>query len=113
MIVLAAILAAIFPRLIEHIINSEITLREGGRTYRWWKNPPVVPQMRVFIYNVTNADEFLNAGKKPILQELGPYVYLQTWEKVNVKFNPNGTVSYNVKKKFIYSEVRLKIILEL
>lgn len=61
--------------------------------------------MHVYIYNVTNADEFLNNGEKPALQELGPYVYLETWEKVNIKFNFNGTVTYNVKKTFIFSEV--------
>ncbi|XP_003426273.1 scavenger receptor class B member 1 isoform X2 [Nasonia vitripennis] len=104
MVIIAAVLAAVFPQLINVIVNKEITLAEGGRTYGWWKAPPVTPQMHVYIYNVTNADEFLNNGEKPALQELGPYVYLETWDKVNVKFNDNGTVTYNVRKQFIFSE---------
>ncbi|XP_058800402.1 scavenger receptor class B member 1 isoform X2 [Phymastichus coffea] len=104
MLIIAGILAAIFPTLITLIINRQIILQEGGQTFGWWKKPPVTPQMHVYIYNVTNADNFLNNGDKPALQELGPYVYLETWEKVNIKFNPNGTVTYNVKKKFIFSE---------
>ncbi len=31
--------------------------------------------MRIYIFNVTNVDEFLNNGSKPVLQEIGPYVY--------------------------------------
>jgi scavenger receptor class B protein 1 len=104
-IIIAGILAALFPWLVNIVINKEIALQEGGRTYHWWKNPPVTPQMHVYIYNVTNADEFLNNGEKPTLQELGPYIYLETWEKVNIKFNLNDTVTYNVRKKFIFSEV--------
>lgn len=47
--------------------------------FNLWRKPPVHPVMKVYIYNVTNADEFLNRGDqpvKPILQELGPYVYV-------------------------------------
>lgn len=107
MILVAAILAAVFPQLITIVLNREIMLQDGGRTYKWWKQPPVIPQMRVYIYNVTNADEFLNNGEKPALHELGPYTYFETWEKVNLKFNPNGTITYNVKKNFVFSEVSI------
>ncbi|XP_014213612.1 scavenger receptor class B member 1 [Copidosoma floridanum] len=104
MMIMAGILAVIFPRLIKIVINKEISLNEGSRTFGWWKKPPVTPQMHVYIYNVTNADEFLNNGDKPVLKELGPYVYLEKWEKVNIKFNINSTVTYNVKKTFTFSE---------
>ncbi|KAL7288548.1 hypothetical protein TKK_0017290 [Trichogramma kaykai] len=103
-VIAAGIIAVTFPSIINYIIHHEIALREGGRTFYWWKDPPVTPQMHVYIYNVTNAEEFLNNGQKPILDEVGPYIYLQTWEKVNVKFNSNDTVTYNVKKKFVFSE---------
>ncbi|XP_017882563.1 scavenger receptor class B member 1 isoform X1 [Ceratina calcarata] len=103
MIIIAAILAAIFPKLMDIILTREIALRDGGRTYKWWKEPPVSPRLSVYIYNVTNADEFLNDGEKPELQELGPYVYTQHWEKVEVKFNDNDTISYKVKKQFKFS----------
>jgi len=42
----------------------------------------VHPVLKVYVYNVTNADEFLtvvpNGGErqKPILEELGPFVYV-------------------------------------
>ncbi|KAK2583551.1 hypothetical protein KPH14_009505 [Odynerus spinipes] len=103
LIILAVILAVLFPQLINVIVNKEIALRDGGRTYHWWREPPVTPHMHVYIYNVTNADEFLNNGEKPILNELGPYVYVQHWEKVDIKFNENDTVSYKIRKRFVFS----------
>ena len=74
LIAMAVILDTIFPKLVNIVINKEIfSLLGGGRTFGWWKEPPATPQMHVYIYNVTNTDEFLNNGKKPALQELGPY----------------------------------------
>ncbi|KAJ8956253.1 hypothetical protein NQ318_014985 [Aromia moschata] len=58
------------------VINHEVTLRDGSQAFGWWAKPPVVPTIRVYIYNVTNADEFLNNGSKPVVEELGPYVYV-------------------------------------
>lgn len=55
--------------------SQEIVLRPASRTFKWWKQPPINPLMKVYIYNVTNADEFLIDGAKPIVEELGPYVY--------------------------------------
>lgn len=105
LIVIAAILAALFPQLINIIVNKQIALKDGGRTYGWWKAPPVIPRLHVYIYNVTNADEFLNNGEKPVLDELGPYVYSQHWEKVEIKFNENDTVSYKIRKQYVFTPV--------
>jgi hypothetical protein len=44
-------------------------------TFNWWRQPPVEPVIKIYIYNVTNADEFLIDGQKPKIDELGPYVY--------------------------------------
>lgn len=61
---------------------QQITLRPGSQTFEMWRKPPVHPVIKVYIYNVTNADEFLNVlapgeeREKPILDELGPYVYV-------------------------------------
>jgi hypothetical protein len=54
---------------------QKIVLRNGSETFGWWRKPPVEPHISVYVYNVTNAEEFLFEGKKPKLDELGPYVY--------------------------------------
>lgn len=65
-----------FQSLLEAIIDSRVALKQEGESYKWWSNPPVEPVIRVYVYNVTNADEFLNNGTKPELQELGPFAYV-------------------------------------
>jgi hypothetical protein len=54
---------------------QKIILRDGSQTFGWWRKPPVTPLIKVYVYNVTNAEAFLNEGQKPVLDELGPYVY--------------------------------------
>ncbi|XP_066906786.1 scavenger receptor class B member 1 isoform X1 [Halyomorpha halys] len=91
-------IAIFFSSIVNLVIDKEITLREGGQVFDMWRKPPVEPIFRVYVYNVTNADDFLNRGDKPILDELGPFVYVETWEKVNLTFNDNGTVTFQQQK---------------
>ncbi|KAL4711279.1 hypothetical protein ACJJTC_019120 [Scirpophaga incertulas] len=76
-LLLAGIVCAIFfSTWVRLFIDHELVLRPGSMTFEWWARPPVRPFVRVYVYNVTNADEFLNNGSKPVLNELGPYVYM-------------------------------------
>ncbi|XP_063219988.1 lysosome membrane protein 2 [Bacillus rossius redtenbacheri] len=99
MLVFGGIVAIFFTQWVDLFINSEIVLRNGSQTFDWWRLPPVNPVMKVYVYNVTNAEEFLN-GEKLILDELGPYVYVETWEKVELEFEDNGTVAFRQRKIF-------------
>ena len=52
---------------------------------------------------MTNHQEFLNGDEnvKPVLQEIGPFTYQETWEKVNITYSENGEeVTYGQKKTF-------------
>ena len=41
-----------------------------------WKDPPVTPKLYVYMFNVTNHEDFLSGKAKKIkVQEIGPYVY--------------------------------------
>lgn len=75
LIILGILVTFGFSAIVNLIIDSQVVLRKGGQSYGWWSKPPVEPKIKVYVYNVTNADEFLNNGSKPILEELGPYVY--------------------------------------
>lgn len=94
------IVAVFFTSWVNLVINSQIKLKEGSQTFQWWSKPPVEPKIKVYIYNVTNADEFLNNGSKPIVDELGPYVYIEKWERKNVTFHDNGTLTFNLQKMY-------------
>uniref|UniRef100_U5ET11 Scavenger receptor class B member 1 n=1 Tax=Corethrella appendiculata TaxID=1370023 RepID=U5ET11_9DIPT len=104
LLILGVLVTFGFTALVRLVIDHQVALRDGAQSFGWWSKPPVEPIIRIYVYNVTNADEFLNNGSKPILDELGPYVYVQTWEKVNIVENPNGTISYNPKRVYIFNE---------
>lgn len=75
LIVLGVLVTFGFSSIVNLVIDHQVALRPGGQSFGWWSKPPVEPRIKVYVYNVTNADEFLNNGSKPILEELGPYVY--------------------------------------
>ncbi len=75
LLILGVLVTFGFSALVNLIIDSQVVLKVDGRSFGWWSKPPVEPVIKVYVYNVTNADEFLNNGSKPILDELGPYVY--------------------------------------
>jgi hypothetical protein len=104
LLILGVLVTFGFSSLVSLIIDSQVALRQGGRSFGWWSKPPVEPMIRIYVYNVTNADEFLNNGSKPILDELGPYIYIEKWEKVNIVDNGNGTLSFNQKKVYKFDE---------
>ena len=55
-------------------MRQELDLRNGGKTFEIWRKPLANPQLKVYFFNVTNPVEFLHR-QKPILEEIGPYVY--------------------------------------
>ncbi|CAG9767956.1 unnamed protein product [Ceutorhynchus assimilis] len=88
---------------LDYIILKNLRLREDSISFKYWQKPGVIRLTKVYIFNVTNPDGFLKQGEKPKLKEIGPFVYREDMEKVNIKFHDNGTVSYQHKKilKFV------------
>ncbi|XP_022218031.2 lysosome membrane protein 2 [Drosophila obscura] len=83
---------------LDYFILKNLRLWNDTLSYHYWQRPGVIRLTKVYIYNVTNPDGFLS-GEKPKLQEVGPFVYREDMEKVNVKFHENNyTVSYQHKK---------------
>ncbi|XP_059483274.1 lysosome membrane protein 2-like [Neocloeon triangulifer] len=81
------------------VVNYVLTMSEGSFIFKLWLKPPVPVFLKVYIFNVTNADEFLKGGVKLKLEQVGPYVYREVLEHEHVRFNLNGTMSY-VPKRF-------------
>ena len=52
------------------------------------------------MFNLTNPDEFLQ-GAKPKYDEIGPYVFTDTWEKDNVQWkNGDASIEYSQLRYF-------------
>ncbi|KAI8433458.1 hypothetical protein MSG28_015493 [Choristoneura fumiferana] len=78
--------------------KTELRLWNGSLSYSYWQKPGVVRLTKVYIFNVTNPTGFLENGEKPRLAEVGPFVYREDMEKVNIKFHDNDTITYQHNK---------------
>lgn len=54
---------------------QNLRLWNGTLSYHYWQKPGVLRLTKVFIFNVTNPEGFLNQNEKPRLEEIGPFVY--------------------------------------
>lgn len=63
--------------LFVHIVQGHTALSVGGPMFTAWLTPPIVPLLKVYVFNITNGAQVLQ-GEDPITQELGPYVYSAT-----------------------------------
>lgn len=51
-------------------------MSEGGEAFELWKTPQAAVYVKVYIFNVTNHEDFLaGIDEKLRFQEVGPYVY--------------------------------------
>ncbi|XP_070496760.1 scavenger receptor class B member 1-like isoform X2 [Chironomus tepperi] len=60
----------------------------------WYLNPPFSPIIKVHVFNYTNIEEFVSGADKKIrIEEVGPYVYEEQLQKINVQYN-GDTITY-------------------
>ncbi|KAG0419214.1 hypothetical protein HPB47_004270, partial [Ixodes persulcatus] len=83
-----------------------LILEPGNEVYAHWQEVPIPIYIKYYFFNVTNPNEVLEQTEKPRLEELGPYTFRETREKVNITWHPNGTVSYRqIKKYYLQSDM--------
>uniref|UniRef100_A0A1Y1KK00 Scavenger receptor class B member 1 n=2 Tax=Photinus pyralis TaxID=7054 RepID=A0A1Y1KK00_PHOPY len=90
---------------LDDYVLSQITLKNDTLSYQMWKGPAVKTYLNVYVFNYTNVEAYENGDAEKLqVDEIGPYVYEETMEKVNVKFHANGTVSYQEKRVHRYRD---------
>ena len=72
---------------LNHVVTTfrSMALTPGSERTESWLRPPVQPHLTAYAFHVTNPEAVL-AGKKPVLEEKGPFVY-----KVNFLWVFSGT----------------------
>ncbi|KRT85941.1 hypothetical protein AMK59_2002, partial [Oryctes borbonicus] len=94
LIVIAIGMLVMFIHPYERIFNWKVLFSEGGEIFELWRIPPVDIYLRVHLFNITNAEEFLSGKEKKLkVQEVGPYVYREIMSHQNVTFNSNATLT--------------------
>ncbi|XP_063745278.1 lysosome membrane protein 2-like isoform X2 [Eleginops maclovinus] len=93
------VVSQVFRTFMHNRLKKEIVLVEGSRVFESWKTPPPPVYMEYFFFNVTNVNEFVEKGAKPVVKQIGPYTYREYRYKVNVTMVENGekVSAYNTK----------------
>lgn len=78
----------------ELLFQWKLVFGESSESFELWRIPEINLYLKVYLFNVTNRDEYLSGEESKLrFQEVGPYVYRETFEHSNVVFNDNGTLS--------------------
>ncbi|XP_028172674.1 lysosome membrane protein 2-like [Ostrinia furnacalis] len=78
----------------DFLFKQKVVLQDGGEIFEMWRKPEVDLYCRVFLFNITNAEEYMaGTADKIIVKEVGPYVYKEALEHEVKTFNENGTLS--------------------
>ncbi|XP_058820858.1 scavenger receptor class B member 1 isoform X3 [Topomyia yanbarensis] len=87
------------------IFKWKLIFEAGGEVFELWKTPPVDLYINIFLFNVTNASEYLKGkADKMVFQEVGPYVYRELFSHQNVTFLANGTLFTKPSHPLIFQE---------
>jgi hypothetical protein len=55
---------------------QKLIFADGGEIFNLWKTPPVDLYIRIYLFNITNADDYLaGRAKKMQIEQVGPYTY--------------------------------------
>ncbi|KAI1278742.1 Scavenger receptor class B member 1 [Halotydeus destructor] len=90
------------PMLIRKIVYWKLTIAPNSEALTLWKDIPVPIYDNYYFFNVTNAEDVERFGAKPILREVGPFVYRLYMNKTGIIFHDNGTVTFREKKTWIF-----------
>lgn len=103
------ILMACFGAIYKSVVDDVLVIREGKPIMDVFIQPPVPIYMNFVFFNVKNPREVQYYGEKPILEEIGPYVYEETRIKRGdaegdpVAFDNDGeTVLYRNEKYYVF-----------
>merc|ERR1719320_438633 len=90
----------LFDPIIKHVILKRLVLRNDTEFAEIWAEPPIPPHLKLYFFNLTNAEKFFEGAEGPKVAEVGPYVYHQKWIKEDVVWHGNGTMSYRTRKEY-------------
>jgi len=95
LLVLGLLVFTLAPSFLSSKILASLALSPASGSLASWLVPPVEAQMTCYVFNLTNPEEVLN-GSKPVLQEVGPFVYRAITVKDSIDVETgNSTLNYN------------------
>lgn len=93
-----------WPYIFDYLIKANMQLRPDNHLFHLWKKNPFPMTINFYMFNWTNPQDLLDTSVKPRFQEIGPYVFNEVKEKVNITWNDNGTVSFLLRRDWHFNE---------
>jgi len=92
----------LFSTLVNYIIESKVALLPGTEVSQAWMSPPLTPLLKIYYFNATNAEEYLNGGKLRV-EEVGPFVYEEKWVREDVQWSEDDSeVSFRMRRTYYH-----------
>jgi len=106
--VLGGLLTAILSYKMTHwIMQTQVTLGPDSQSEKFWADIPAPLLTKVYLFNVSNPKEVSSTGAKPILKEVGPFVFDEYHKKVKIQWNENNdTVTYQQIRTYFLDKVQ-------
>ncbi|CAD7085799.1 unnamed protein product [Hermetia illucens] len=104
---LLAIAAAILIKIFQPydlIFRWKLIFEEGGEIFNLWEKPPVDLYVKIYLFNITNADAFMEGRENLRVEEVGPYVYKEILQHGDVVFNDNNTISTRPRHPLVFDQ---------
>jgi len=93
---------AAYDSLYSYIMKLQMVVEEGSYSYSMWQKTPIPMYNKIYYFNCTNAHDVMKYNSKPLLKQVGPYVFREEHEKTNITFNKSDYTVQYMQKKFWY-----------
>lgn len=75
--------------------------------YENWIETPIPMYLEIYMWNWTNTHDVHNKSVKPMFDELGPYVFKEVHDRVDLDWhNDNDTISFNQTRTWYFDSER-------
>ncbi|XP_036321468.1 scavenger receptor class B member 1 isoform X2 [Rhagoletis pomonella] len=98
-----AVLVKIFQPY-DLIFKWKLVMEDKGEIFDLWAKPPVDLYIKIYLFNITNAEAFLAGREKMNVEQVGPYVYKEIMTHENITFNANNTMSTRPSHPLVWQE---------
>ncbi|XP_069695590.1 protein croquemort-like isoform X2 [Periplaneta americana] len=104
LILIGITLSVTWNGILEYLLNKELRLAPTSKSFTLWQETPVPITLEFYFFNWTNPENLLEENYKANLVEVGPYIFQEFHEKVNITWNENHTISYKQIKRWYFDE---------
>ncbi|KAG7295515.1 hypothetical protein JYU34_021724 [Plutella xylostella] len=88
--------------VIHDVVVANMVLKNGSMAFKMWQRPAVLPLMKVHVFNYSNWDRVRQGlDTKLEVHDVGPYVYEQQVERVNIAFQ-NDSLTFQERNRFTF-----------